>query len=220
MNIRTKIDLKDALDKDFGWRTPELSQILMSVKSATGITKNVALRTATLLLYAHWEGFIKYAASVYLNYVKNQSLAYKDLQSCFVAVSMKQKLSLFQETNKSTIHTQLIDHFRTCANDVATINDKHVISTGSNLKSAILKEILTTIGIDNSPYDLKANLIDEQLLNYRNTIAHGEYLKVNEKDYILLHTEIFSMMSSIKTAIENAAVLNSFKNSSAIVASV
>ncbi|HEX4374926.1 MAG TPA: MAE_28990/MAE_18760 family HEPN-like nuclease [Puia sp.] len=212
MNIRTKIDLKDSLDKDFGWRKPELSQILFSVKGSNGITKNVAIRTAVLLLYAHWEGFVKHAANAYLNYVKSQGLIYEELQNCFVAISMRQKITQFEETNKSTIHTQFVEYFRTCTKQIATINDKNVITTASNLKSAILREILTTIGIDYTPYDLKSNLIDEQLLNYRNTIAHGEYLKINQKDYILLHDEILSMMASIKTSIENAVVLNLFKN--------
>ncbi|WP_121809744.1 MAE_28990/MAE_18760 family HEPN-like nuclease [Mucilaginibacter kameinonensis] len=218
MNIRTKIDLKDTLDKDFGWRKLELSQVLLSVKGSIGKTKNVALRTATLLLYAHWEGFVKCACTAYLNYVKNQSLAYKDLPNYLIALSLKQKLVLFENTNKATIHTQLIDYLKSCDNDVAIIDDSNAISTGSNLKSTILKEILTTIGIDYTPFSLKANLIDEQLLNYRNTIAHGEFLKIDEKEYIKLHAEIFSMMTSIKTSIENAVALDLFKVNRSIAA--
>lgn len=211
MKILTKIDLKDFLDKDFAWRKFELTQILTSVKTSTGRIEKVAIRTAILLLYAHWEGFIKQAAQSYLNYVKNKGLTYKNLKNCFVALSLKQKLEEFESTNKATVHTQLIDYLATCSNKIATINDFNVIKTGSNLKSVILKEILTTIGIDYSQFDLKANLIDEQLLNYRNTIAHGEFLNITSNDYKLLHDEIFQMMTIIKTEIENAAALNSFK---------
>lgn len=211
MNLRTKNDLKDSLDKDFGWRKQELTQILTNVDLAQGKNINISLRTAVLLLYAHWEGFIKHAASSYLNYVKNQSLKYKNLVSCFRAIALKQQLNIFTQTNKATIHNQFLEYIENCTEEIASISDTNVISTASNLKSTILKEILTAIGLDFSPFELKANLIDEQLLNYRNTIAHGEYLRIDSKEYKILHSEVFNMMVTIKNDIENAVALDKFK---------
>jgi len=211
MKIRTILDLKDNLDKDFAWRTKELSNARFLVKSTYNSNIKMYIRSSLMLLYAHWEGFIKNAASVYLNLVRNQSLKYNELIDCFVALSLKQKIKDFEATNKATIHTQFIHYINTCSTQVASINDLNIISTGSNLNSNILREILTTIGIDYSMYELKANLIDEQLLNYRNTIAHGEFLKVDQKEYYILHDEIFIMMRSIKDQIENAAALRTYK---------
>ncbi len=210
MKIRTKNELKDILDKDFGWRIKELSYLLLIVKHDTGKALGVSLRSSILLLYAHWEGFIKNAAMAYLNFVKNQNLTYEELVNCFVAVSLKQKIKEFEATNKSTIHTQFITYLKNSANVIASLNES-VISTASNLNSSILKEILTTIGIDFSPFELKSNLIDEQLLNYRNTIAHGEFLTVDKKEYNQLHLEVFAMMKSIKNDIENAAAMTLYR---------
>lgn len=211
MKVKSKNELKDLLDKDFAWRIKELSYILSAVRTDKDTILKTTLRTSVLLLYAHWEGFIKNASSYYLSYVKHQKLTYKELNNCFVALSLKQKIKVFEATNKATVHTQFVDYIQTAENLVAKIEDLNVIKTGSNLNSLILKEILTTIGMDYSPYELKANMIDEQLLNYRNTIAHGEYLMVDQKEYKLLHSEIFKMMRNIKTEIENAAALDLFK---------
>lgn len=210
MRIRTKNELKDVLDKDFGWRIKELSYILFIVKSDTGKALGVSLRSSILLLYAHWEGFIKNAATAYLNFVKNQNLTYEELINCFVAISLKQKIKEFETTNKLTIHAQFIAYIKSSAKIIAPLNE-NVISTTSNLNSSILKEILTTIGLDFSPFELKSNLIDEQLLNYRNTIAHGEFLRIDKKEYAHLHSEVFMMMNSIKNEIENAAAMTLYK---------
>jgi hypothetical protein len=211
MRIQSKTDFKDQLDKDFAWRRPELSDVLSSVKTHKGKSKDTALRSAVLVLYAHWEGFIKQAASLYLTYVKEKGLKFKELKDCFVALSIKQKLAIFQQTNKATIHTQLIEYLKSCQEEVAVINDYGAISTKSNLNSDILQQILTRIGLDYSPYELKANLIDAQLLNYRNTIAHGNRLKVTEEEYIIIHNEIIGMMYSIKNDLENAVAIDAFQ---------
>lgn len=211
MKIRSKLELKDLLDKDFAWRVQELTYVRNQVKTSEGKALPVSIRSAILLLYAHWEGFIKNAGTYYVNYVKNQKLPYKNLITCFVALSAKQKISIFENTNKATIHNQFVEFLKSCDDEIARIEDLNVIKTGSNLNSLILKELLATIGVDFSPFELKSNLIDEQLLNYRNTIAHGEFLQIQQKDYRNLHDEVFKMMVLIKTEIENAVALDSFK---------
>ena len=95
--------------------------------------------------------------------------------------------------------------------DEAKITSENVISARSNLNSKILRQILISIGIDYSPFELKANLIDEQLLKYRNTIAHGEYLLLDKDEYKIIHSEIFSMVNEIKNRIENAVYLEEYK---------
>lgn len=176
MRIRTKLELKDFLDKDLAWRKQELSSILASVNSAQSKALNVALRTSILLLYAHWEGFIKNAATAYVNFVSNQNLILSELHNSFLAIALKQKITLFEETNTSTIHAEFIHYFRNNLVDQAKIKPENVISSKSNLNSKILKQILVAIGIDYTSFELKANLIDEKLLHYRNNVAHGEFL--------------------------------------------
>ena len=209
--LRTLEQLEESLDKDYAWRRKELSFVVSNVKSSSGPALQTALRSGIALLYAHWEGFIKNAAVCYLTFVANKRLKYEELNNCFIAVSFKSKLSLCQASNKATIHTQMVDFFINHLSKTADIPYENVIKAGSNLNSEILREILTTIGLDYSPYELKAKLIDAELLGKRNNIAHGEYLAINEKEFSHLYKEITDMMCDIKTRISNAASLEKYK---------
>lgn len=211
MKIKTKEQLTDFLNNEMAWRKKELTTIKTNVEKSNSKLESTAIRSAIVLLYAHWEGFLKVASEAYLEYVISKKLKYKDLALNFVALSMKQKLSTFELSNKATIHEQIIQTIYSCDNETATIVKEQAIKTKSNLNSIILKEMMATIGLDYSPYSTKANLIDEQLLNYRNNVAHGQFLSINSKEYINLHDEIRKMMENYKTDIENSALLELFE---------
>jgi shikimate kinase len=82
---------------------------------------------------------------------------------------------------------------------------KQVISTRSNLKSAVLKEIAATLSIDYSGFELKEKPVIDRLVKLRNTIAHGGGMPVSQADYTDLHNEIISLMDHYKSLIEDAA---------------
>lgn len=211
MKIRTKLELKDYLDKDLAWRKRELSSILSNIKSAEGKVLDLTLRTSMLLLYAHWEGFIKTAGEAYLNFVSFQNLALNELSDNFLAIAMNQKIKTFNSTKSSSVHCEFIKYFKTKLTEKAIINSLGVVYAASNLNSKILEQILITLGIDYTPFELKANIIDEKLLGHRNSIAHGEKLRITKSDYELIHKEIFDMINQIKTSIENEVALNKYK---------
>src|SRR5262245_54137437 len=69
-----------------------------------------------------------------------------------------------------------------------------LLSTKSNLTFEVLRDIIDTLGLDFGPFATKTLLIDERLVQRRNTIAHGEYLDLESNDVIELHDEILDMM--------------------------
>lgn len=211
MKIRTKEQLTDYLDSEIAWRKKELTTLKTNVEKSSSKLEPLAIRSALVLLYAHWEGFIKKSAEAYLEYVISKKLKYKELAVNFVAIAVKQKIRDFEQTNKATIQNQIINYLYTCDEETSTINKDNVIRTQSNLNSIILREIMTSIGLDFSPYETKSKLIDEKLLHYRNTIAHGQFLEVDIKDYVDLHDEIRKMIDAFKTDVENAAILSKFE---------
>ncbi len=207
MKLRTLEKLSDSLTEDFVWRRKELfilkSLIQASKKSSS--QQKALIRSGIPILYAHWEGFVKAAASNYLEYVALQGLRYTELQSNFVALAVKNKLSEARESNKASIFIEAITSIRSDLEGKSNIPYKGVIQTGSNLNSSFLKEITVTLGLDYSEYEIKENLIDEKLLAKRNNIAHGEYLQMEESDYIELHDEVVLMMNLFRNQVENCA---------------
>jgi hypothetical protein len=94
--IRTLTQLQDALDKEMSWRHKEILGLKLSVRNAGQLPQSSIVRAGVALLYAHWEGFIKNSSLLYLNYVNNQGLCYKELQSCFVVFGLKGYLNILR----------------------------------------------------------------------------------------------------------------------------
>ncbi|MFM5941942.1 MAG: MAE_28990/MAE_18760 family HEPN-like nuclease, partial [Dolichospermum sp.] len=80
----------------------------------------------------------------------------------------------------------------------------------SNLSSSVFKEIICMIGLDYSFYESKEVLMNEKLLQQRNSIAHGNYLEIDQKDYDELHTIVIGMMDTLRNQIDNAASIKQY----------
>ena len=210
-NIRTLIDLNECLSTDLAWRKKELSLLkgLIETKSFDKSKRNVLIRSGITLLYAHWEGYIKCAASAYLEFVSNvarrENLKYRDLAYNFIAIAMKSELNEASSTNQSTIHNKVVQFLIKGMHERANIPTQDIIQTGSNLSSKVLYQILSVLGIDYKPYEIEQVLIDKKLLQKRNMIAHGEYLDTDGESYQELHEKIISMMNLFKDQVENNA---------------
>lgn len=187
----TKIDsifrLQDALDRDLAWRKKEISELKFQCEIDPPVM--IMHKSAILLIYAHWEGFIKNAAKFYLQFLNNQKLLCKNMQDNFLILHLG---GAFQEE----VDYKLFSHREKILNELnKSFNCKfHVcedktINTNSNLKSEVFKLILEQLGIPPNEFELKFHIIDQKLLKYRNAIAHGE--KRPDED-------IYSVVNEIK----------------------
>jgi hypothetical protein len=207
--ILTPNDLSDRLSEDLAWRKIELSAIKGLIERREfELQKNKVLtRSGIAILYAHWEGYIKYAATSYLEFVSMQrNLRYCDLTDNFIAIAMKSRLDEAASTKQATIHNEVIKFLIDSMEERIKIPKEGVITTGSNLSSDVLRQILALLGIDYQQYEMKQVLIDEKLLAKRNCIAHGEFLDVDVDSYRELHREVIDMMDLFRDQIENYAV--------------
>ncbi|MEN6350521.1 MAG: MAE_28990/MAE_18760 family HEPN-like nuclease [Syntrophomonas sp.] len=206
MKLKTMEQLQDLIDAEFAWRKKELSILKSKIYIAKGKTIDTEIRCGIALLYAHWEGFIKNSAQLYLEFVANQRVKYCELAPSFIALKLKRKLTECEQTNKSSIHTQIIDFLINDLENTSQIPFRNIINTESNLSSLVLKEIVHTIGLDYTQFETKNKLIDERLLKNRNEIAHGEFNIVDKDDFDEIFTEIYNLMNLFKNDILNAAV--------------
>ncbi|NEP09441.1 MAG: hypothetical protein F6K14_04225 [Symploca sp. SIO2C1] len=207
MSIRTVEQLSDKLSDDLSWRKKELTEVksLVESKNISEQRHRALIRSGVCILYSHWEGFVKFAANSYLEYVRLQRLTYRELSTNFLALAMKEKLKEAKDTNKPSIYIPVCDFFLSELDQRCSL-PKDLISTASNLSSDILKEITDLLGIDFSHYSTKSVLIDTKLLKTRNTIAHGNYLIFDIEEYIELHKEVINMLDLFRNQIENAVI--------------
>ncbi len=153
-------------------------------------------------------------ASYYLEHVSFQNLTYSELQTNFLAISIKEELKLFDSSNKSTIHNQIVNSIKSKQNEKTKIPYENIIKTNSNLDSQIFVEIMETIGLDYSQYQTSFNMIDEVLLKMRNKIAHGERLEsisLDQERFEEIYSVMIGIMNQFVSQVTNAVYLEEYK---------
>lgn len=212
--IRTLDQLQDALDKEMAWRVKEIGTFRVGSKT-NGDQRKPLIRAGIALLYAHWEGFIKCASEMYLEFVESRGLKYNELKTCFSVFGLKGKLDTLSDAKKSEANIAAIDFIMAELGSTAKLQISSAIRTDSNLTSKVFKNIAKSLDISTGPYETKFNLIDTSLVDRRNKVAHGEFLEVGGQDFGKLIDEILHLMRTYKTDLENAASRQTFKRQAA-----
>src|SRR5690606_28940430 len=107
MKLRTINDLSDQLDHEFSWRLKELADLKLLVRNTNNLKQLSIIRAGLPLTYAHWEGFIKAAAQLYLNFVLMQKHELHKLSSCFIALSAQKIINNFTHSNRTSLRLEL-----------------------------------------------------------------------------------------------------------------
>ncbi len=210
-SLRTIEGFQETLDRELAWRIQELSCIKTAVKFASGNQQKGLIRSGITMLYAHWEGFVKQASEKYLEFIDKKALKYSELQTSFVALGLRKKLHELSATKQHRLRVEILDYLFTELNTRAAIGGKSAIDTKANLNSETFGNILCVVGVSSARYETKYKLIDESLLSRRNSIAHGEFLDVDQDQYFELSDEILALMRGFKTDLQNAVSLEAYR---------
>lgn len=208
MKIQTVEKLVDHLDQDLGWRKKELTSIITSTSHKKN--SDVKLRIGMAILYAHWEGYIKNAGSYYILYIKQLELKYEELSENFIAIALKNTFCTCLESNKTSIHTKLVDILVNNLSTIAPIPYYNLIETRSNLNWKVFKEILDTLGLESSFYVIKDKQVNK-LVDSRNGVAHGQRVYFDEEEFLDLYKDIVNILDSFKEQIIQSAYSETFK---------
>lgn len=209
--IRSLSDLQDALDRSLAWRLKEIVYVKSNAISAKSYAQAALLRAGVPLIYAHWEGFVKGASEIYLEYVANQHLRYEELASCFVVFAAKKHVTNLVQSKRAAINIEVVDFFRKSNGKPANISLSNAVNTEANLSSIVFQNIATSLGIQTQRYSAYSNLLDQSLLDRRNKIAHGEYLDIDAVAFGNLADEVLNLLRMYKTDIENLASTNAYR---------
>lgn len=207
MKVRSLYELQEKLDGDLAWRKREFTTLKFMVGAARQHEKLILLRAAITLLYAHWEGHVKFCASAYLSYLNCLSPKYSEMKENFFQMSLGERFKDGFSIKKFSSQKEVYNYIQSEQSDGFCVNEKVVIDTESNLKYEVVLNILGQLGLNEGLYELKENFIDSKLIKCRNCIAHGD--KVDERElfdtYSELEEELLSMIQDFQSSILNAA---------------
>lgn len=207
MKVRTLESLIDRIDEDLAWRRAELTAFHKAAASTSGSMRSAVLRGSVALLYAHWEGFVKEAAHLYLCYLSSKRLTLQQLRPEIAGFAMNKELRPAIESRNPELHAQVVRSIREGGANRARIpNDREDVRTESNLSFRVLSAILASIGIDAGAYEHQRDLIDGQLVAPRNRIVHGEHETISLTEWLDLRDSILGLLREVADQIQNSAV--------------
>jgi RiboL-PSP-HEPN len=208
---RMQAELADQLDSDLTWRLRELSDLKAAIANSQKHARSVLLRSVVTMLYAHWEGHIRYCANKYFEYVMLRKHRYNELEKQLYINNFLMRLDAlqFRRGNVEDRCRLISDVLNSAQKRFSRINPA-LIETKSNLNSDILKDICTICSIDFSYFQTKRVFIDVILLKRRNSIAHGEDTFVDSKELDTLIAEGVALMRSFKDALQNKVYTKSY----------
>jgi hypothetical protein len=216
MKPRTEIDFSTQITEDRSWRLKEISDLKTAANRADSSLRRVLLRALVTICYAHWEGYVRFAARKYLEHVALRKYQYKDLDRQFLRNYFLPRLAALS-INKTSIAERcaLVDEVLNSSDRRFCRANEDLVSTKSNLNFDVFTDICLVCGVPTQPFMPKSEFVDVFLLKRRNEIAHGEETLVEIEDLDELTSETVAMMRAFGDALENHVCLKNYRAVSA-----
>jgi hypothetical protein len=222
--------MRAELEADRAWREEEIRTFQNRGSTITDQEElNRYRRVLVLLLYAHYEGFCKFAFTLYATAINNSGISCGEATYAIAAASLsdmfhnlrnpQKKCDLFRRELPDDAKLHQFAREREFIERTAEVEKRPVrmpddiVDTESNLTPVVLKKNLYRLGL---PYDqFEAHDGDiHQLLNLRNGVSHGSLKEgVEETIYMRLRTATFAIMSGLGTGIMKALLDKAYARS-------
>lgn len=204
-------------------RKKELLDFFLFIKTQQSETIEETInKSYILLLYAHWEGFIKETSIKYFLFICSQKCQVKNLTNNFYLVYFKDILKNYQISRSILIEKELLaktlDKNKKFKIEIEEKHfQKYVLGIEDNLKFDNYKNICEILNYTLEDLSGKFNIILEKLVHNRNSIAHTG-IKADENTYTDI-TDIEDMKTAIIKEMDNFYLFieNNIKNNKYLI---
>jgi hypothetical protein len=206
MNCISKI--KD----DITWRMSELGS-LKSIPLRYQLLphhREMIIKYTIPSIYSLWEGFVKTCFGFYILEINSLNLTVGDIHINLLvhALTSIDKLRLENPRNSFKSKKEFTEHYLTVISKPFQISE--VIPTQSNVNFIVINEILLLFNLELLPTTFEKPL--GKLVNFRNSIAHGEIrIPIKLKDIEFFTKLLNDLMVEIALRIEAGLSTNSFR---------
>jgi len=184
----TPENLSSQMDADFTWRLKELSDLKATIRRVDESVRGVLLRAFVALIYAHWEGYIRFCAIKYFLHISIKRKKYYELHGQFYFNSFLTRLDAFFRSRAGVQEKcQFLDEVLNSRTKRFANFSTVLIDTKSNLNTDVIRDICTICAVDSDEFEKERVFIDIFILKRRNEIAHGEEIHIpeTELDYMV-----------------------------------
>jgi hypothetical protein len=201
-------DFSGYLTEEFNWRVREISDIRRAGQDQRNGYEIGVRKAALALVYAHWEGYVKFVGEAYLKYVAARKIQYSKLSIEFSAIDVPRLIKKFKtEGMKVGSAIEFLNDLSQFLQGQFKDQSKVKLPVEGNLNYDRLCEICVICGIDQLKVIADGSFLDERVLGVRNRIAHGASVTVTEEELRAASDFVIEGMRSFRNEIE-ARVVN------------
>lgn len=218
------------IEQEQTWRTDEVRFFDNLVSKVSESEKDRFRRANVLLLYAHYEGFCKFAFTLYVDAINAEGLKCSNVTYALAASALD---SVFRELRNpeskavefksvapedKKLHVfardrEFLSKVSNFASRNLTIPDT-VVDTESNLKPVVLRKNLFRLGFNHDSLQFLEGYI-HLLLQVRNEIAHGAHgIGIVAGKYDRVRDATFEVMNQIKRFVMDALTQKTYLRAS------
>lgn len=194
-------------------RARELSEIKVRMNDLSTLAQfGIQSKAVIVLSYAHWEGFYNDCISLYIDYLREAGKSVSDVSWPMLIGLLQSDFQRLRDRRHSRSATvEFVLRFQQTVENGFSGFDKEVVSSRSNLDFKKLKENFEVMRFDYSPFLRWRLKIDNELVRWRHSVAHGDdpdlsTVDINEhiaftQDMLLILSDRFQ--SEIMNSAEN-----------------
>lgn len=210
-------DLQNALDSNLAWRKKEVVALRNSAARAQ-ISREYYCRAGSVMLCAHWEGFLRDAVRAYVDHVFAQEQHLSRLKPQFVAIHFFHDVKYASTANFPGSERH---HVKLAKKIIASLADPKgrvgwTAETGGNPSSALCSDLLKSValppkmGYDESQWSVVKVFIDSQILKDRHKVAHGERFPVRPDEFRSRSGRLIEICEDLARLVTDAAINKSY----------
>jgi hypothetical protein len=204
-------DLSDLLDRDMTWRLKELSDLKDAIRRADVSRRSVLMRAFVTLMYAHWEGHVRFCATKYFQHIALRKKQYAELSVQFYLNAFLVRLdSFFRSRAGVEEKCKFMEEVLGSRNKRFSQINPSLIDTKANLNMDVLRDICRICGVPFSEFEKDEIFINVMMLKRRNEIAHGEEVYLDESEIDELSNRVISIMRTFRNLLENKVYDSSY----------
>jgi hypothetical protein len=207
----SEIDFTTQITDDRSWRLKEISDLKAATLRADDNLRRVLLRAMVTICYAHWEGYVRFAAHRYLQHIALRKYRFGQLDRQFLRNYFLPRLAtLATSTSSIKERCALLDEILNAFDLRFSRVNEHLVNTKANLSFEVFTDICLVCSVSIAAFADKADFINLLLLKRRNAVAHGEdtFLSIDDLDQTADQT--IEVMRLFGDALENHVYLKDY----------
>ncbi len=206
-NVASLEALAEALDDQLALRRRELDVLASGIELLReGVARDARTRACWVLLYAHWEGFVKAAVACYMDLFNSRGALLSGVHTGLRAVALRRSFSDLPGRSGLGAFLSAAEEAWGVAAVFRVDPDKMVRHTWEQMDWSALGEAFGAVGGGMSALGVGAQKALGELVQVRNWIAHGDLVSPDAQSFQECRRLVEQAMVALQRQVMDSAV--------------